>query len=184
VDARGRTDYGAAMKHLLQKTAIAALIGALALALQPVAAADVKVGDLQIIAPWTRATPKGAKVASGYLTIVNGGKAADRLVSGASDFSENFEIHEMSMTNGVMRMRELTNGLEIKPGQKVELKPGGYHVMFMGLKKPLQQGETVKVTLTFEKAGKVEVAFPVAALGAQSPGVKAEPQGGGTRHGH
>lgn len=150
----------------------------------PAAAADVKAGDLQITTPWTRATPKGAKVGGGYLVITNTGKTADRLTAGSSDISERFEIHEMTMTDGVMKMRPLASGLEIKPGQKVELKPGGYHIMFMDLKKPLAQGDTVKVTLTFEKAGKVEVEFPVAALGAQAPVGKPPMHGGAVQHGH
>ena len=140
-------------------------------------AADIMVGDLKITAPWARATPKGAKVGGGYMTITNTGASADRLVGGASDISEKFELHEMSMSGGVMKMRPVSAGLEIKPGQTIELKPGGLHIMFKGLKKPLTMGDTVKVTLSFEKAGKVEVSFPVAPIGARSPA-------GGMQHGH
>ena len=131
-------------------------------------AADVKAGDLQISAAWVRATPKGASVGGGYLTIANAGAAADRLIGGASDASARFEIHEMSMDGGVMRMRALPNGLEIKSGQKIELRPGGNHVMFVGLTRSLEPGQQVKVMLTFEKAGKVEVEFPVQPIGAQN----------------
>ena len=143
----------------------------------PASAADVMVGDLKITAPWARATPKGAKVGGGYLSITNTGASADRLVGGASDISEKFELHEMSMSGGVMKMRPVSAGLEIKPGQTVEFKPGGFHIMFMGLKKPLIKGETVKAKLTFEKAGKIELSFPVAPIGARSPA-------GGMQHGH
>jgi periplasmic copper chaperone A len=133
-------------------------------------AADVTVGSLKITAPWSRATPKGAEVGGGYMTIVNSGTVADRLIGGSSSVADKFEIHEMSMDGGVMKMRPLANGIEIKPGETVALKPGGLHLMFVGLKAPLTQGDTVKVTLQFEKAGEVDVDYPVAAIGAAGPG--------------
>ena len=163
----------------------------LAAALAPPAHADdVAAGSVKISAPWARATPKGAAVGVGYMTITNNGSAPDRLLGGASDVSNRFELHEMSMDNGVMRMRPMAKGIEIKPGQSVELKPGGNHVMFVGLKKPFAQGEHVKATLAFEKAGKVDVDFTVESIGAQSPstaggGNRAMPgMGGGMKHGH
>ena len=166
---------------------IAALLAA-ALAL-PAQADDVAAGSVKISAPWARATPKGAAVGAGYMTITNSGSAPDRLVGGASDVSNRFEIHEMTMDNGVMRMRPLAKGIEIKPGQSVEFKPGGNHVMFVGLKKPLAQGEHVKAMLEFEKAGKVAVDFTVEGIGAQSPGSAGGgghtmPGMGGMKHGH
>lgn len=133
----------------------------------PVRADDVTVGAIKISAPWARATPKGAAVGGGYFKITNTGAQPDRFVGGASDIAKRFEIHEMSMDNGVMRMRELAKGLEIKPGETVEFKPGGYHVMFVGLNKQLVQGEHFKATLQFEKAGKVEVDFPIESIAAQ-----------------
>ncbi len=162
----------------------------LAAALAPPAHADdVAAGSVKISAPWARATPKGAAVGVGYMTITNNGSAPDRLIGGVSDVSNRFEIHEMTMDNGVMRMRPIAKGLEIKPGQSVELKPGGNHVMFVGLKKPFAQGEHVKATLAFEKAGKVDVDFTVESIGAQSPstaggGNRAMPGMGGMKHGH
>jgi copper(I)-binding protein len=141
----------------------------------PAQAEDVTVGSLHIIAPWARATPKGASVGGGYMKISNTGNAPDRLVSGASDVASRFEIHEMTMDDGVMKMRPVANGLEIKPGQTVELKPGGYHVMFVGLKVAFERGQQVKATLQFEKAGKVDVEFTVAGLGATSGGDHAMP---------
>ncbi len=125
-----------------------------------------KAGDLVIAAPWTRATPGGAKVAGGYLRITNNGTSADRLVGATSPGADRVEVHEMSMTNGVMKMRPLSDGLVLKPGETVELKPGGYHMMFMDIKQPLKAGETLKATLAFEKAGKLDVTFKVNALGA------------------
>ncbi|MGL5165261.1 MAG: DUF1775 domain-containing protein [Afipia sp.] len=125
-----------------------------------------KVGDLAVASPWTRATPGGAKIAGGYLKITNNGKSADRLVGATSAGADRVEIHEMSMTDGVMKMRPLPDGLTIKPGETVELKPGGFHMMFMDIKQPLKQGDTLKATLKFEKAGTLDVSFNVNALGA------------------
>jgi uncharacterized protein YcnI/copper(I)-binding protein len=125
-----------------------------------------KVGDLVVVSPWTRATPGGAKIAGGYLKVTNNGKSSDRLVSATSAGADRVEIHEMSMTDGVMKMRPLTDGLIIKPGETVELKPGGFHMMFMDIKQPLKQGDTLKTTLKFEKAGTLDVSFNVNAMGA------------------
>jgi periplasmic copper chaperone A len=131
--------------------------------------ATFKRGDLIVVSPWTRATPGGAKIAGGYLKITNNGAMVDRFVGAKSDATDHVEIHEMSMNDGVMKMRPLPNGLEIKPGETVELKSGGYHLMFMDLKRPLKQGDTLKATLQFEKAGSLEVTFNVNALGASAP---------------
>ena len=128
--------------------------------------ATFKLGDLTVTSPWTRATPGGAKIAGGYLKITNNGASADRFVGAKSEPTDHVEIHEMSMTDGVMKMRPLPNGLEIKPGETVELKSGGYHLMFMDLKQPLKQGDTFKATLQFEKAGSLDVNFSVRGLGA------------------
>ena len=128
------------------------------------------IGNLTIAAPWSRATPGGAKIAGGYLKITNNGTAPDRLVNAATSAAGKVEIHEMSMANGVMQMRPLNEGLPIKPGETVELKPGGFHMMFMDLTRPFKQGEAVKTTLQFEKAGKVDVMFNVGAIGATSGG--------------
>jgi copper(I)-binding protein len=128
--------------------------------------ATFKLGDLAVTSPWTRATPGGARIAGGYLKIINNGTTPDRFVGAKSDMTDRVEIHEMSMSDGVMKMRPLPNGLEIKPGETVELKSGGYHLMFMDLKQPLKQGDTLKATLQFEKAGPLDVNFNVNALGA------------------
>jgi periplasmic copper chaperone A len=137
-----------------------------------------KAGSLTIEAPWARATPGGAQVAGGFMKITNSGTAPDRLVGGTVPFAARFEVHEMAMDGGVMKMREV-KGLEIKPGETVELKPGGYHVMFMDLKSGLKEGETVKGELVFEKAGKVEVEFRVGPIGGGAP---AGGSGGGHSH--
>jgi copper(I)-binding protein len=143
---------------------------AIALAVGGAAAAEeYSVGTIQIGNPWTRATPKGSTVAGAYMTITNKGSAPDRLVSGSSAVADRFEVHSMVMDGGVAKMRPVDGGLEIKPGETVELKPGGFHVMLTGLKQPLDKGQKVKATLEFEKAGKVEVEYTVEALGAASP---------------
>jgi periplasmic copper chaperone A len=139
-----------------------------ALALSSAFAHDYTVGPLKIDHPWARATPKGASVAGGYLKITNNGTTPDRLIGGSTDAAKKFEIHEMSMDGGVMKMRELPDGLVIPPGATVELKPGSYHVMMTGIAKPLMKGDHVKASLTFEKAGKVEVEFYVEAVGANA----------------
>ena len=132
-------------------------------------AADYKVGPIEIDRPWSRAVPKGASVAAGYLTIRNTGDAPDRLVSGSTPVAGKFEVHEMSMDNGVMKMRPVTGGVEIKPGETVELKPQSFHIMMTGLKQPIEKGTSFKGTLVFEKAGPVEVDFSVEAIGAMAP---------------
>jgi periplasmic copper chaperone A len=135
---------------------------------EPAADTVYKVGALVIEAPWARATPGGARVGGAYLKITNTGAESDRLVGGSLPTASAVEVHQMSMTDGVMKMRKLEAGLEITPGQTVELKPGGYHLMFTGLRQPLQQGQRVKGTLQFEKAGSVEVEYRVEPIGAQS----------------
>jgi periplasmic copper chaperone A len=130
---------------------------------------DYTIGSLQIANPWTRATPKGATVAGAYLSISNKGTTPDRLIGGSSAVASRFEVHSMVMEQGVAKMRPIVGGLEIKPGEAVELKPGSLHVMLLGLKQPLAKGEKVKGTLEFEKAGKVEIEYAVEALGATAP---------------
>jgi periplasmic copper chaperone A len=130
---------------------------------------DVKAGDLVISREWSRATPNGAKIGAGYLTIENKGTAADKLVGVTGDISDKIEVHEMSMTNGVMKMRPVEGGLTIAPGKTVKLAPNGYHLMIMDLKNPLKQGDKVPLTLQFEKAGKVAVTLDVQGVGAQGP---------------
>jgi copper(I)-binding protein len=126
---------------------------------------EYKVGSLKILKPWTRATPKGSKVAGGFMTIHNAGKTADVLIGGTFKASARFEIHEMAIVNDVMKMRELANGFKIEPGASVVLTPGSYHVMFMGLKRQLTEGGSVPGTLKFAKAGTVDVTYRIEAMG-------------------
>jgi copper(I)-binding protein len=131
---------------------------------------EFKAGSLKIGHPWSRATPAGAKVGGGYLSIENTGTVADRLVSVSVPFAARSEIHEMAVKDGIMTMRPLEKGVELPAGSKVEFKPGGYHIMFMELKQQLNQGEMMKGTLTFEKAGSVDVEFKVDSIAAKGSG--------------
>jgi copper(I)-binding protein len=140
----------------------------LALAAAPAPADDIKAGDLTIQQPWARATPKGAAVGAAYLTIKNDGASPDKLTGGKADFGT-LQVHEMSMNGGVMKMRELTDGLTIPAHGSVTLAPGGVHLMFVDLKAPRVKGEPVKATLTFEHAGAVDVTFDVRGVGAAAP---------------
>ena len=120
-------------------------------------AADYSAGSLDLSNAWTRATPPKAKAGGGFIEIVNTGTEADRLVAASSDVSKKVELHEMAVTDGVMKMREMENGIEIPAGETVSLKPGGLHIMFMGLNQSFEEGTSVPVVLTFEKAGDVAV---------------------------
>jgi len=151
------------LKQILFALAVVCVGSSLALA------DEIKAGDLVITEAWSRATPKGAKTGGAYLTIENKGSTPDRLVSGSTDAAGKVEIHEMTMANGVMKMRPVDKGLEIDPGKTVKLAPGGYHVMLMDLKTPLKQGDKLPITLEFEKAGKVTVSFDVKSVGAKGP---------------
>jgi periplasmic copper chaperone A len=145
---------------------VASFVTVFALSGGAASALDYKVGALEIDSPWSRAVPKGAKVAVGYMTIKNTGTEPDRLVGGSTPVAGRFEIHEMSMDKGVMKMRPLPSGLEIKPGETVELKPSSFHIMMMDLKQPIQRRKPFKASLMFEKAGEVDVDFTVEAVGA------------------
>ena len=128
-----------------------------------------KSGSLVIDTPWTRATPKGAQVAGGFMRITNSGSTPDKLVGGAFPLSKRFEVHQMSIIDGMMKMRPVEGGLVIPPGGTVELKPGSYHVMMIDLSQPIEQGAPIKSTLKFEKAGEVAIEFAVAKVGAAAP---------------
>jgi len=133
-------------------------------------AQDYEFGNLKIVHPWSRATHKGAKAGAGYLRIENRGKTPDRLIAVESAIAKHAMIHQSKMENGIMKMLRVSNGLEIPAAGAAELKPGSYHIMFTGLKKPLVEGEPFKVTLNFEKAGKFDVEFTVESMAAPSLG--------------
>jgi hypothetical protein len=128
----------------------------------------VHLGDLNLTAPFTRATLPNAPVGGGFLSIENAGGTADRLVSASSPAAAMVQIHEMAMEGDVMKMRQLADGLELPAGETVTLAPGGFHLMFMGLTQAFVEGETVPVTLVFEKAGPVELELPVMGAAADA----------------
>jgi periplasmic copper chaperone A len=146
----------------------------------PAGAHDYRKGSLHIDHPWSRETPKGAGVGAGYVVIENRGSAADRFIAFSTEIAGRAEMHEMAVVDGVMRMRPLPKGVEVAPGMSVRFEPGGLHLMFLDLRKPLVKGERFKVTLEFEQAGKVGVEFHVEAMGAGSQ----HQHGGHTKHTH
>ncbi|SES35446.1 hypothetical protein SAMN04490244_1123 [Tranquillimonas rosea] len=127
------------------------------------------LGDLEIAAPFARATLPNQPVAGGFLTITNTGATDDTLVAASSPAAGRTEVHEMTMDGDVMRMRELADGLPVPAGETVTLEPGGYHVMFVDLAGPLSEGDATEVTLTFEDAGAVTLTMPVMARDATGP---------------
>ena len=141
------------------KNSILSLAAGLALLASPAWAHDYKLGSLEIDHPWSRATAPTAPTGGGYLVITNKGTTPDRLIAARSNAAAKVEIHEMTMNNNIMRMRELPKGLEIPAGQTVTLKPGGFHVMFLDLKAPFAKGAKIPVTLVM-----------VQDMGASEPG--------------
>jgi len=130
-------------------------------------AALAQNGEVQITDAWARATPGGAQAAAAYVTLE--APAGDRLTGVSTPAAHKADIHEMSMDNGVMKMRPV-DGVDLPPGQKVTLKPGGYHIMLTGLAKPLVEGQSFPLTLDFAKAGERQVTVAVQKVGAMGPG--------------
>jgi copper(I)-binding protein len=149
------------------KLALAALLIGFA---APALAQGTSSTSITVQQPWSRATPNGAKTGAVYMTIDNKSGTADRLTGASSDVADKVQIHEMKVANGVMQMREITDGLPVPADGSVVLKPGSYHVMLIGLKKPLTAGETFPLKLTFAKAGSISVTVPVQAMGANNMG--------------
>jgi periplasmic copper chaperone A len=146
----------------------------------PAQSQEVKLGDLVILQPWSRAAPRGAEVATSYLTIENKGTTADRLVGGSTEAAEKLQIEQISMIGGGMAVHPVEGGLAISPGEKVVLAPGGYRLALLKLKSQLKKGSKVSMTLEFEKAGRVAVSFDVLGPAAKGPAAapKALPNSG------
>jgi copper(I)-binding protein len=123
------------------------------------------VNNVAVTNAWASASPHGSTIGVIYMTLVNNGKNADRLLAGRTPIAEKVEFHSNISDNGVMRMRELT-AIDVAAGAKVQLKPGGTHAMVVGLKEPLREGQSFPVTLEFEKAGKIDVVVPIEKIGA------------------
>jgi copper(I)-binding protein len=138
--------------------------------------ASAQGGDVTISNAWARATPGGAQAAAAYVTLQSA--SGDRLTGVATLEAQKAELHSMTMDGGVMRMRQV-DGIDLPAGQAVILKPGGYHVMLTGLAKPLQEGQSFPLTLTFAKAGAREVSVPVQKVGSMGPNGQTGGQTGG-----
>lgn len=138
---------------------------ALALSATTVFAHEFKQGAITIGHPYARPTIAGQVSGGGYLSLDNKGAAGDRLVSASSEAAQKVELHSMSMDGDVMRMRQV-DAIDLPAGQRVELKPGGLHIMLLGLKAPLKQGESFALKLRFEKAGEATVRMNVDAPAA------------------
>jgi copper(I)-binding protein len=130
------------------------------------AAAIAQTGGVEVKDAWARATPGGAENGAAYLTLLS--VAGDRLTGVTSSAAKVTQLHEMTNEGGVMKMRELS-AIDLPPGQPVTLKPGGAHIMMMGLDHPLRPGESIPLTLRFEKAGTREVTAAVGKVGAMGP---------------
>lgn len=132
------------------------------------ASADaIKKHGIMVEDSWARATAGPAKAGAAYLTIANMGHDTDRLIAAKSELANRTEVHNHIMEDGVMKMRHV-QAVEVSPGTPIILQPGGLHIMFMGLKKPFVKGETLPMTLVFEKAGEVDIEFVVQGVGAKS----------------
>jgi copper(I)-binding protein len=141
------------------------ILSALLLA-TPAFAHGYKAGTLEIAHPWSRETPPSATTGVGYFKVTNTGTEADRLISAESPNAQKVEMHESSEENGIAKMRRL-QVVDIAPGQTVEFKPSGYHLMLIGLKSGLAEGDRIPATFVFEKAGRVDVELTVEAMGAK-----------------
>ncbi|WP_298252968.1 copper chaperone PCu(A)C [Bradyrhizobium sp.] len=152
------------MFNRLGKVAMIAAAFGILLGVTPAVARDLSVAQA-----WSRATPKGAKVAGGYLTIENRGTEPDRLLSASSTAATKVEIHQVSTQDGIMTMRPLDVGLTIPPEAMVTLAPGAHHIMFIGLAAPFEEGQRIPVSLNFERAGRIDTDFEVGPVGAKGP---------------
>jgi hypothetical protein len=151
------------MKNILLLNLIVALI--LFISSQSLLAKDFKIGDLEISDPWARSTPGRATNGATYISkIQNHGKKMDRLIATTSSAAKRLQIHNTITENGIAKMRHV-KAMDIHVRHTASLKPGGYHIMMMGLQKPLKAGDTFPLTLEFEKAGKVEIIVEVKKMG-------------------
>lgn len=146
-------------------------------------AQQYSAGQLHIESPYARATVPHQKSGGAYVTLENKGNQADRLTGAITPVAESVEVHTMSMDGNVMKMRE-AGSIELKPSAKIEMKPGqGYHLMLIGLRQTLKAGDRFPLTLTFEKAGKVEVSVEVRDMSGKAGGHD-NAHHGSAHHGH
>lgn len=131
----------------------------------PAAATDVILGNLAIEHSYARPTPPGARTGAAYLTIHNRGSAPDRLLRVTSAAAASVEIHSMTMEGNLMKMRPVA-GIDLPAKRSVALGSGGFHVMLIDLRKPLVIGDSIPLTLQFERSGRVDVVANVEGAGA------------------
>ncbi len=141
---------------MLRYISLSAALLAAALVSNLAAAADYSLGDLAIHKPWARASIGQAQAGAAYVTVMNKGSLPDRLIAVEGEVANRVELHNHMMDGGVMKMRPV-KAIEVAPGEPAVLKPGGLHIMLMGLKAPLVKGESFPLTLVFERAGRVEI---------------------------
>lgn len=153
------------MRHLTRL----ALAAAFSFAAFAASAHDYKVGELKIDHPWARATPGAIKTGAVYFSVTAQGDTPDRLIAVETPRAAKAEMHTQVMDGDVMKMRPVS-AIEVNPGEPTVLKPGGLHIMLVGLTAPMREKERFPMTLTFEKAGKVEVQIAVEAVGARDAG--------------
>ena len=144
---------------------VPAVLGAVLTIAFPAFADEFRLGDITVSNPFARASAGPAKAGAAYLTITNEGAETDLLVAASTAAAKGAQVHATMMDNGVMKMRPV-KAVEVSPGEPTVLRPGGLHIMLMGLRAPLVEGQTFTLTLTFEKAGPMEVEVPVLGVGA------------------
>ena len=138
------------------------LLSVLLLLMAPLAwSAGLTVGNLKLDQIWARSAPLSGGNAAAYLSVANSGQQDDTLLSVATPIAHQAQLHNMSMEGGIMRMREMADGISLRPGETVRLAPGGMHIMLLGIKQPLKKGDHFPLTLHFEHAGTVNVDVPV-----------------------
>ena len=158
-------------RELLRVAAVSALIvGLAAAAVAPALAHAIRSGDLVIAHPWVRATPPSSDATGGYVVIQNKASEPDRLLGATAEAAGRVEIHETTMDGGVIRMRPVAGGVEVPADGRLQMKPGGYHVMFLGLAHPLEEGTTMEGTLRFERAGTVAIEWMVGPMATPHQG--------------
>ncbi len=152
----------------VSRIAIAAFLLTFALAFLTIPAQAQQIGDIVIAQPWARATPGPTPNGAAYLTLVNRGKTPDRLIAAASPVAKRARLHTHLMAGGIMKMRPVS-AIDVAPQSPTVLQPSGLHIMLFGLKKPLNEGETFPLTLTFERAGQITLDVTVRSIGSDGP---------------
>lgn len=161
------------MRHLANE--VFALLLALSIGVEAHAQTSA-ASTIVVEQPWARATPGGAKTGAAYMTLKNNGASGDRLLSATTSVAEKVQFHKMTNEGGVSRMQEMPN-VNLEPGAQVVFQPGGMHMMLVELKQPLKEGQTLSITLQFEKAGSIAATVPIEKVGAMRPGNVGSMQG-------